>query len=107
VNRIIDPIARETTDAYEAMMANEAALDESVAAFVRANCKKKGIQLRRISRCGSWYLEEEAQLPGGKLLQCSVVRLSYRGPSGKKQTSLREYAIRCGDRKATVFELLA
>ena len=103
MNRIIDPIVRETTDAYEAMMANEAALDESVAAFVRANCNNKGVALRRISRCGSWYLEDI----GGKLLQCCVVRLYHRGPSGKKRTSLREYAIRCGDPKPTVFELLA
>ena len=103
MNRIIDPIVRETTDAYVAMMANEGALDESVAAFVRANCDKKGIALRRISRCGSWYLEDI----GGKLVQCCVVRLYYRRPSGKKRTSLREYAIWYGDPKAAVFELLA
>ena len=103
MNRIIDPIVRETHKAYEAMMANEAALDECVAAFIHAHCKQEGILLRRISRCGTWYLEEI----GGKLLQCCIVRL-YHGPRSRpKATVLREYAIQCGDITGEVIELFA
>lgn len=94
---------RETTDAYQAMLANEAKLDEKVDAFVRSTCKKEGIRLQRISRCGNWYLEEIGQ----KLLQCCVVRLYHLGKTGAKRTILREYAIACGDSKTAVFELLA
>ncbi len=99
--RAFDPIVSETLEAHKTMLANEDGLDEKVATFIRAACKKDGTKLNRISRCGGWYLEDF----GGKLVQCCIVRLYTRGESLQVQTMLREYAIRCGDLKSGVFQV--